>query len=349
MAISLLYYYTLGALILLTGTTLAVRREFELSVEELDIDADIPEDPSVVCTPYSDEYYRRVEDLVCDRDYNKAILNGIKESKCQNEYYTEVIYDDLPCEPVTDERTHVEKCSEFCSLRQFYYFYCTYLGQKRFDIDRECGVPDRGASYCGFDKGDFCVLKSDLRRPVLDACLDSESLKTEEVCSATCKNALEIFKEKSGCCVSDLLYYDYDEDYSYSRGSGSGSGSKDYDSGPGSGSGSGSGSEDHGSVPGSGSGSGSGSEDHHIDDEKLLYYIFSACDVDIPEPCTNYLPPIEFLDCTRDNDGVETTTEPPTSATYRPVTTRPPTDTAVHLYSATIIVAISLVVSVLAS
>ena len=78
------------------------------------------------------------------------------------------------CDLPRDERKDVPRCSENCSLRQFYYLYCTYLGESNREISRECGQPWVGASFCGFDNGEFCLLRYAATLLLTYSCLASE-------------------------------------------------------------------------------------------------------------------------------------------------------------------------------
>ena len=101
------------------------------------------------------------------------------------------------CDLPRDERKEVPRCFENCSLRQFYYLYCTYLGES---ISRECGQPWVGASFCGFDNGEFCLLRYAVTLLLTYSCPASE--EGEFKCSDDCRKAAENYKEEVGCCVS---------------------------------------------------------------------------------------------------------------------------------------------------
>ena len=80
------------------------------------------------------------------------------------------------------------------------YYYCTYLWEDIIDVNRECGVETDGVGYCAFDKGDFCFLRYSLSTPVFEACT-----RGVEECNETCKDAVEQFKDESGCCGAWFL------------------------------------------------------------------------------------------------------------------------------------------------
>ena len=44
---------------------------------------------SEICLPYSDEYRRRLDLLLCDKKYIRAVFNEIETSNCTNEYYND--------------------------------------------------------------------------------------------------------------------------------------------------------------------------------------------------------------------------------------------------------------------
>ena len=106
------------------------------------------------CTPYSEEYDRKTDALLCEESYIAAIEQEIKQSNCKN-------VDDYdnsssqPCDIPTDDRENVRNCTEECSERQSYYVFCTTIGQQYAEVDKECGVDT--FLYCGIDKRDFCL------------------------------------------------------------------------------------------------------------------------------------------------------------------------------------------------
>ena len=46
-------------------------------------------DSETACLPNSDEYYRRLDLLLCDEKYIRAVFNEIETSNCTNEYYND--------------------------------------------------------------------------------------------------------------------------------------------------------------------------------------------------------------------------------------------------------------------
>ena len=154
------------------------------------------------CEPNSEDYEQRTDALRCQDDYLKAVEEEIAKSTCKNTQYT--ITEDYEygpmCDLPRDERKDVPRCSENCSLRQFYYLYCTYLGESNREISRECGQPWVGASFCGFDNGEFCLLRYAATLLLTYSCPASEEGEFE--CSDDCRKAAENYKEEVGCCVS---------------------------------------------------------------------------------------------------------------------------------------------------
>jgi hypothetical protein len=157
------------------------------------------------CTPDSDEYYRRIEALECNEEYQRAVREDIKTSNCTNLNYLPDGGDTNPCY-VIDDRVGVNvNCSEECSLKQFGYFYCKYLGEELANIDRECGETVVGAGDCSFNDDNFCVLyPSSNYQTVYDKCF-VESNVSDGSCSDECKEALDDFTDALGCCVTLLL------------------------------------------------------------------------------------------------------------------------------------------------
>ena len=152
---------------------------------------------STECTPDSEEYYRRLGALFCDEDYIKAVQDGIERSTCKNFFYTED--DFIDCESFVDSRPNVDNCSYECSSKMFHYYVCTYLWDGFVKINEECGTEIDGVELCAFDKGDFCFMKYNLTYAVFDAC------NTINECSETCKDAVEQFREESGCCAYSFI------------------------------------------------------------------------------------------------------------------------------------------------
>ena len=158
------------------------------------------------CTPYSDEYIRRIEALECNEEYQRAVREHIKTSNCKLTIVSDDddIEDTNPCS-VIDDRVGVNvNCSEECSFKQFSYFYCQYFGEDLASIDRECGVTVVGAGQCSFNDDNFCGLEvaypSPNFRTVYNECF-VESNVTDGSCSDECKEALDDFTDAHGCCV----------------------------------------------------------------------------------------------------------------------------------------------------
>ena len=168
------------------------------------------------CTPYSDEYYRRIEALECNEEYQRAVREDIKTSNCTNLYYLPDDYDDTNLCSVIDDRVGVNvTCSEECSLKQLGYFYCKYLGEDLVSIDRECGETVVGAGDCSFNDENFCVFEdfyqSSKFQTVYDKCF-VESNVSDGSCSDECKEALDDFTDAQGCCVTYLFDAFFDTD-----------------------------------------------------------------------------------------------------------------------------------------
>ena len=205
MKISLLVI-TFGALILISGTSQKSPAKFSFLSAEADVksrsDIVVRRQDTAECTADSEEYDRRLKAVLCDKDYIKAVRSGIKRSTCKNYYYTIRKNDesDLDCDPIADSRANVSDCTPLCSTRVSNYYYCTYLWKDVVDIDRQCGVETDGVGYCAFDKGDFCFQRYSLSIPVFEACT-----RDMEECNETCKDAVEQFKNESGCCGAWFL------------------------------------------------------------------------------------------------------------------------------------------------
>jgi hypothetical protein len=133
------------------------------------------------------------------------VREDIKTSNCTNLNYLPDGGDTNPCY-VIDDRVGVNvNCSEECSLKQFGYFYCKYLGEELANIDRECGETVVGAGDCSFNDDNFCVLyPSSNYQTVYDKCF-VESNVSDGSCSDECKEALDDFTDALGCCVTLLL------------------------------------------------------------------------------------------------------------------------------------------------
>ena len=162
------------------------------------------------CELNSPEYEQRTDALSCQDDYVKAVEEEIERSKCKNRLYQEGDYDVdynssyTACDFPRDERSgDIPLCPENCSLRQFYYLYCTYLGEQTAEIGSQCGQPWEGASYCGFYNGDFCLMRYYATVLLTDTCSNADSSSGNELqCSDECMKAVTNYKEELGCCVA---------------------------------------------------------------------------------------------------------------------------------------------------
>ena len=186
-------------LILISGTLAS--QQFNARTAATDL-----KNETVDCLPNSDEYYRRIDALVCDEDYVEDVSDAIEKSTCINYFYTEENYYRYhyfteECVPLIDNRTNVDNCSDECSLRQKYYYYCTYLWEKELDINMECGYyRTNELGRCTFNEKDFCKNQENLIYRVLDVCGYDE-----DTCSVNCQYYVEDFKQKSGCCVYSFI------------------------------------------------------------------------------------------------------------------------------------------------
>ena len=102
-------------------------------------------------------------------------------------------------------KRNVDPCTEKCSLRQFLYVICKHLDERQAQLNRECGMEDR-VSLCGFHKGEFC---NEIDSPdsyfetIADKCfLEGSNVLKDGVCSTNCRNVLEDFIGRVGCCIN---------------------------------------------------------------------------------------------------------------------------------------------------
>ena len=160
-------------------------------------------DDGTTCEPNSEDYEQKTDALRCQEDYVQAVEEEIQRSNCKNTQYVMNDYEDgnVTCDAPYDDRKDVPNCSETCSLRQFYYLYCTYLGEENAAIGRECGSPWDGAGFCSYYNGDFCLSRYFHTTSVVSTCSRSSSGDALE-CSDECRSAVEFYKESLGCCVS---------------------------------------------------------------------------------------------------------------------------------------------------
>ena len=207
--ISLSLVSTFGALILISGSF--ARHQLPANfLTDLSSSVSPIKQASTECTP--EEYYRRLEFLICDEEYIEAVQEGIENSACKNIFYTEeandfdYIEDGSDCEFVIDSRADVDNCSFACSSRQFYYYYCTYLWDDFVQINEECRNETDRIGLCKFDKGDFCLSYYNSTYIVLDACgVDDDVEAIVGECDETCRDAVKQMKEETGCCVDSFV------------------------------------------------------------------------------------------------------------------------------------------------
>ena len=102
------------------------------------------------CAPNSEDYEQKTDALTCQEEYLKAVEEEIQRSNCKNTQYVDsndYDYDDgnsSECDGPRDEREGVPRCSEACSLRQYYYLYCTYLGEQNAEIEGNAASRGKG-------------------------------------------------------------------------------------------------------------------------------------------------------------------------------------------------------------
>ena len=156
-------------------------------------------------------YEKKIEALQCQEAFLEAVREEIEQSTCRNTYF---IYqeDDDPfdyseslCDGPRDAREDLRNCSKTCSARQKYYLSCTHLLQQYASIRDECYAVEEDRR-CLFDKGDFCFLKGDISNSLLVDCYATSPLKSLE-CTETCRNAVNTYISKAGCCVEYWLYH----------------------------------------------------------------------------------------------------------------------------------------------
>ena len=104
-----------------------------------------PKQVPTVCSP--EHYGLRLEELTCNEDYIEAVEKGIEESTCENHFFADEVYENLTCDHVLDNRRNVGPCSSDCSVRVFYYYYCTYLWEDVVEVNSDCGVNSNGVGF----------------------------------------------------------------------------------------------------------------------------------------------------------------------------------------------------------
>ena len=140
----------------------------------------------------------------------QAVREEIERTDCKSvtHVYNPVIADPSELCPIYDERTDVDTlCSTDCALIQDRYFYCTYLGERALNIFRECGIKTVvGADFCSFNNDGFCLSdeQESYAVPLFEACAAERETR---VCSNTCREAVETFRDAVDCCVA--LYSEY--------------------------------------------------------------------------------------------------------------------------------------------
>ena len=197
----------------LSAATARGRRNLHFPTERFARHLRTMRDDGKSCT--YEEYYKKIDALLCEEMYLTAIKEEIKKSNCKNMLLgDEMDYDydyenvsSLPCEEPRDERENVRNCTEACSLRELFYIFCRTIGKQYADITRECGMDPVDAAYCGFDKGDFCYLKHNLTESLYEKCGVNNTIE----CSASCKTEVKRYVEESGCCA--YYWRDYYDEY----------------------------------------------------------------------------------------------------------------------------------------
>ena len=103
-------------------------------------------------------------------------------------------------------KRNVDPCSYKCSLRQYHYTFCKYLGEEYEKLNREC-EREVVVNLCGFDKGEFCIkmnysIVTSHFDTIHDECYSNseEGDVKDDVCSTKCRNALEETIDTVGCC-----------------------------------------------------------------------------------------------------------------------------------------------------
>ena len=165
-------------------------------------------DVEKVCT--NEEYYRKTGALFCQMSYLTTLKEGIQQSSCKVNVGDDIHFEKTspPCKFPEDERHDVRyNCSEDCSRRFLHFLFCTTIGKQYADVSQECGITNSPHFYCGFDKGDFCVMKYNKTKSLLEQC-SPRSDGHKIVCSQSCKMAVETYAAECGCCVDYWKSYD---------------------------------------------------------------------------------------------------------------------------------------------
>ena len=161
-----------------------------------------------VCTPDSEEFYRRIEDLRCNEEYMRAVREEIERSYCVNEVFdpdTNGYDEDSDICVVIDERDDVNmRCSVGCATNQADYLTCKYIGEERVEVFRDCGLPEYAEVLCRYNDKGFCGAEpfgaSNLPT-IYEECFEENNMNAS-ICSDECKEALEFMVDEQGCCTN---------------------------------------------------------------------------------------------------------------------------------------------------
>ena len=200
----------------LSAATASRRRNLHLPTEHFAHYLRTIRDAGKTCT--YEEFYQKTDALFCEESYLTAVKEEFEQSNCRNTYGEDYDYDyenasSLPCEEPRDEKENVRNCTEACSFREFFYIFCTTIGERYAGISRECGMDQIEYSVsCDYDKGDFCYLKYNLTKSLYKKCGASDE------CSASCKMAVETYVEETGCCAYYWRNYEEGDDRYYENG-----------------------------------------------------------------------------------------------------------------------------------
>jgi hypothetical protein len=172
-----------------------------------------------------EEYGRRIDALLCDEEYLKAVREEIERSNCTNKFYgpdPEVFRDPVftydytdthPCAVFDEVDDKKVACSEGCANNQFAYLYCKYLGEDLAQLFRECGPAEYLKDLCSYNDKGFCGAEPFIYLPtVYNECFKANNTKFNGTilianCSDACKEALEFLKSEEGCCTNIYFVY----------------------------------------------------------------------------------------------------------------------------------------------
>ena len=180
---------------------------------------------SETCTPLSFEYERRVKELACNEDFQRAVRAEIERSSCKNAAYSSVFRRFNRC-IVVDEREEVNvTCSTNCSKLQHYYVYCDSLKEEILQLNKECGVDD--TTFCLYDDSteQFCIFKDTYSylEIIYEECIAGQENDTDRFCGDSCRKTLKELRDFTACC---LATYREDPEIPNALGSGSGAGAE---------------------------------------------------------------------------------------------------------------------------